>query len=89
MEKKKVFVNLEKEKATIITVKTIPLFNNPRKIFIIESDSQGYSGIIKEGDKYRIINAFRNGTVIDDQEITSEKAKKLIRETILHPQHYF
>jgi hypothetical protein len=89
----KTYVNLEKEMATIQIIRRIPLFDNPAKRFLIESDVGGFSCIEKRQDGYYLVNFLRErdllgrwleGTEapIHEKPLTPEEAKRIIREVL-------
>jgi len=92
-EQVKIFVNLEKETATVQIIRRYKLFDNPAKRFIIEGDAGGFSCIEKREDGYHEVIYLRErdyfgnyklGTAkaIEDRKITPERAKETIREVL-------
>jgi hypothetical protein len=90
----KVFVNLERNVATIQTIERRPLFEGPARRFIIEADCGGFSAIERRGDGYYLVNCLRErdclgswlaGTErpIEERRITEGEAKRRIREALL------
>jgi len=89
----KIFINLEKEIATVQVIRRIPLFNNPAKRFIIESDMGGFSAIEKRENGYYVVNYLRDrdtlgkwkptGEFIDEKPLTEKEVKETIREVLL------
>lgn len=59
MEKVRICVNLEKGLPTIQTVRTVGLFDNPAEMFMIKSDSGGFSAIEKRRNGYHAVNHLR------------------------------
>ena len=83
MTKIKVNVNLAMEQAIVKTLKTVKLFDNPAKRFIIECDQGGFSAIEKRNGQYVYINMHSDGRVVHDRKLTEKEAKKLIQATLL------
>jgi len=93
MKEVKVFVNLEKEEATIQVIRRVKLFDNPAKRFILEGDGGGFSAIEKRQDGYYFINYLRERNVlgewmlgtekpIEERRLTEEETKKLMRRIL-------
>jgi hypothetical protein len=83
-KKEKIYINLEKNQITIITIEKQPIFND-KGIYFIECDSGGSSFIKKEKNGYHLINVLRNGyerKEIENKLLTNEEVKDIIRDTI-------
>jgi len=90
-KKVKVFVNLEKETATIQTIRKVKLFDNKARRFIIESDVGGFSAIEKRDDGYYVVNYLRDrdvlgwkntGKFVEERKVTEREVKDTIREVL-------
>jgi hypothetical protein len=83
-KKEKIYINLEKNQITIITVEKQPIFEKTKKgyeTFFIEGDGKGYSSIRKEGNQYYFVNVL-DGEVIQKEPLTIEEVKEVIKSVI-------
>jgi len=94
VETVKIFVNLEKERATVQIIRRYKLFDNPAKRFLIEEDAGGFSCIEKRDDGYHSVIYLRERdilgrwdyskkpTPIEDRKLTPKEVKETIREVL-------